>query len=163
MAIGAATFSDFGAAVSDLFSYEATGYKVQALQFEQQNYEAAAALALTNKQYTETSTAIKEQQLQRETYMGIGRTEAAVANAGFAASGSALDILKESAQQGATAKAAVGQQGLITEAGYQEQHDAYMNMSQAAQSAQQAEKTAGQGDLFSAGLKLAAGLATFLL
>jgi hypothetical protein len=45
------------------------------------------------------------------------RHAAQVAGDGFAASGSALDILRSSAAQGAIAKAVTGYQGLITEAG----------------------------------------------
>lgn len=160
MALGSATFNDLGGATSDLFSFLSTGYKEQALQFEEQNYEDAAGLALQNKQYTQTSTEIKQQQQDRELYMGLGKTEAAVGGAGFELSGNAVDLLRESAQQGATARAAVGQQGLITEAGYQEQHDSYMNMAAAAQAAESAEKEAGIGNLIGGGLKLAAAAAT---
>ncbi len=44
-----------------------------------------------------------------------------MAGAGLGESGSALDILRDSASQGALTKATLGQQGLINEAGYQEQ------------------------------------------
>lgn len=162
MAVGANTFQDLGGAVSDIFNYEAAGYKEQALQFEEQNYEAAGQLALQNEQFTKTSTAIKQQQSDRELYQSLGKTRSAVAGAGLDLSGSSLDILRESAQQGAATRAVIGQQGLITEAGYQEQATSYENMAKAAQVAEQAEKTSQFGDLLGGGLKLAAAVATVL-
>lgn len=162
MAISDRTINDLGGAVSDIFNYEALGSKEEALQFEEQNYEAASQLALQNEQFTKTSTAIKQQQSDRELYQSLGRTTGAVAGAELDLSGSSLDILRESAQQGATTRAVIGQQGLITEAGYQEQAQSYQNMAQAAQVAENAEKTSGIGDLIGAGLKGAAAIATLI-
>jgi hypothetical protein len=87
------------------------------------------------------STAIKESQADRNLYQALGTTRADFAvglfarpmncriwrcsGAGFAESGSALDLLRESASQGAMTKAVLGEQGLITEAGYQEQAQSY--------------------------------------
>jgi hypothetical protein len=51
--------------------------------------------------------------------MARGGIQASTAGSGFQASGSSLDILRDSASQGAIAHAVLGQQGLITEAGYQ--------------------------------------------
>jgi hypothetical protein len=161
MAVGPATFNDLGGGVAALFAFEAEGYKKQGLQFEEQNYEAAAQLALQNEQFTKTSTAIKQSQSDRNLYMSLGKTSAAVAGGGLAQSGSALDLLRTSAEQGATTTAAVGQQGLITEAGYQEQADAYTNMARAAQVAENATDNAAFGDLLGGGLKFAAMAATF--
>lgn len=94
--------------------------------------------------------------------LSLGKTTATQAGAGFAQSGSALDILRTSAQQGATTRAVIGQQGLITEAGYQEQSEAYQNMASAAGTAINAEKTSETGDLIGAGLKGAAALASLI-
>ena len=160
MAFGASTFSDLGAGVGDLFAAAATSDKEQGLQFEEQNYEAAAGLALQNEQFTKTSTAIKQGQADRELYMSLGKTKAGEAGAGLAQSGSAIDLLRSSAQQGATTNAVIGQQGLITEAGYQEQHDSYMNMASAAKSAEDAASLGGIGDLIGGSLKFLAAGAT---
>jgi hypothetical protein len=160
MAVSSQTFSDLGGGVSDLFSAAGQTYKEQGLQFEQQNYQAAAGLALQNKQYVKTSTAIQQGQQERQLYMGLGRTKSELGGAGLAESGNALDLLRESAQQGATATAALGQQGLINEAGYQEQADAYTNMANAANSAIKGAKLAAIGEEIGAGLKFAGSLAT---
>jgi len=158
--VGSSTFSDLGGAVSDLFSAEATGYKQEALSFEAENYDAAATLAQQNEQITKTSTAIKQQQSDRELYMSLGKTQAAVGGAGLAESGNSLDLLRTSAQQGATQRAVLGQQGLIQEAGYQEQAASYQNMASAAEVAIKAEGEAKTGDYIGAGLKAAGAAAS---
>src|SRR4051812_29801498 len=101
MPLGGSTFSYIGGAVSDLFAADAYKAKAKGDEFEKQNYQLAATYADQNAQYTEWSTAIKLTQAQRELSKSMGQTSADVAGAGFAASGSALDILRESATQGA--------------------------------------------------------------
>ncbi len=125
-------FSEFGAAASDLFAGFAASEKIKGIQLEGQAYTEAAQLARQNVEYTKMSTGIQEAQAERELYGSLGRTEAQVAGAGFAAGGSALDILRSSASQGALQKAVIGEQGLITEAGYQEQARSYDLMASAA-------------------------------
>jgi hypothetical protein len=150
MSVSSATFSDIGGAVSDLFAgFSATtqaGLKAEGLNISAQGtrlkaqgdlaqaseYDLAGNLATANEQYTETSTAIKEMQQQRSNTLQIGTQQADIAGAGFANSGSALDILADSASQGALAKAVLGQQGLITEAGYTEQANSFATMAAAA-------------------------------
>jgi hypothetical protein len=149
MAFGQATFSDASGAVSDLFAADADRSKASGLRLKAQgdvlegkNYDLASDLALQNEKFTETSTQIKQAQLDRSIYQTIGGQQADVAGGGFAASGSALDLLRDSASQGALTKAVAGQQGLITEAGYTEQATSYQNMSKAAALAAQADTEA---------------------
>ena len=118
MQVGPTTFSDAGGAVSDLFAAEGDKYKQQVDLIEQQMYTSDAGLATQNAQFTATSTAIKLAQQSRANVQSQGQTEADVAGAGFANSGSSLDILSNNAQQGALTSAVMQQQGLITEAGY---------------------------------------------
>lgn len=145
MAISNSLFTDAAGSVSDLFAgigaSTQAGLKAQGLDIQAQgdlaeatNYDAAATLAGQNAQYTASSTAIKEAQLQRQTTLAIGGQQADVAGAGFASSGSALDLMRSSAEQGALTKAVAGQQGLIQQAGYQEQQQSYETMSAAAKS-----------------------------
>src|SRR5262249_4272749 len=115
-----------------------------------------------NVQYTQWSTNIKQMQEDRELSKSLGETRADIAGAGFAASGSALDLLRESASQGAIARAVTGEQGLITEAGYAEQAASYRNMADAAQVAIDAENKAAQGAKITAGIKFAAGAVSML-
>ncbi len=144
--------------------------KAQGDLAEASEYDLAGGLALKNKAFTEQSQQIKQMQLDRQIETSQGETEAGVAGAGFAKSGSALDLLRDSASQGALTKAVLGQQGLITEAGFQEQSDSYNLMSSAARSAAAQEfdianqtedmaKTAATGSFISAGIKGATAIA----
>jgi hypothetical protein len=99
-------------------------------------------------------------QAERTTYQSMSQTKADIAGGGFAASGSGLDILAQSASQGALQQAVIQRQGLITEAGYQEQAQSYLNMESAADMAASAEKKAATGADIGAGLQFAAGLAS---
>src|SRR5258708_322798 len=170
MAFGQQPFSDFSGAASDIFSSQLTSeslkIKAQGDLAEARSYDMAAQLALLNENYTKTETAVKEAQNEREIYQTISQQEAGVAGGGLAESGSALDLLRSSASQGALSQAIIGQQGLITEAGYQEQHDSYMNMASAARQAAASEenlasKTSEFG-FITGGIKVAAGIATLL-
>jgi hypothetical protein len=142
MAFGSGTISAFGGAASDLFAGFGDKAKAQGDFAEARSYDLAGGLAAQNEKFTETSTAIKEAQQQRSMTQTLGGQEADVAGAGFAESGSALDLLRDSASQGALTHAVLGQQGLITEAGYNEQAASYKNMSQAATAAGNAENQA---------------------
>ena len=95
-------------------------------------YDLAKALATQNANYTAASTAISAAQQDRATTMTIGSQKAAVGGAGLEESGSALDLLRDSASQGALAKSVLVTQGQMTEAGYTEQANSYGAMSAAA-------------------------------
>jgi hypothetical protein len=160
MAVGSNTFSAAGNAVNDLFAGFAAQTKAKGNRLQAQQYDLAEKYALENKQFAETSTAIKEQQTQRSIESVIGQQQADVAAGGFASSGSALDLLRDSMSQGALTKAVVGQQGLIEEAGYQEQADSYAIMAKSARLAADAEDTASIGSFISAGVKGAFAIAS---
>lgn len=163
MAFGSSTFSGLGGAVSDLFAAEGHRLKARGDKFEQENYDLAAQLADKNVQFAATSTAIKQHQADRELFKSLGTTQADVAGAGFAESGSALDILRSSASEGALSKAVLSEQGLITEEGYKQQAQSYRNMSRAAQVAIDAEENAAIGSEITGALKGIAGLATLAI
>ena len=169
--ISGSTFSNVGGAVSDLFQsqYSADALRIKASGdlAEAQTYGLAQGLAEQNAAFTEQSTAIQEMQKQREITMNLGAQRAAVASSGFEASGSALDVLRDSASQGALAKQVLGQQGLITEAGYKEQAQSYGIMQSAAQSAAAQEQHLASkeetGGMISAAIKGAAAVASIFL
>jgi hypothetical protein len=143
------------AGIGDIYSSEASKAKAAYDITEGKEYSEAAALAGQNEQFTQMSTAIKEAQQSRQIAMGEGATEAGVAGAGFAKSGSALDIMRSNAQQGALQQAVTGQQGLITEAGYAEQQASYTLMAGAADQAAAAEETAAKGEMIEGVINLA--------
>jgi hypothetical protein len=163
MAFGNSTFSDLSGAVGDLFAAEGHRLKAEGNRVEAENYDLASDLSLKNARYTEQSTAIKQAQLDRENYKVLGGQAADVAGAGFAASGSALDLMRESASQGALTKAVGQQQGLITEEGYQEQAQSYQNMAKAARLAAEAEDNAATGSEITGAIKGVASIATLFV
>lgn len=160
MAVSSSTFSDFGGAVSDLFAASGDQSKATGDRIEAQDYDLASTLATQNEAFTETSTAIKQAQTDRQIYQTMGGVTANTAGSGFAASGSSLDVLRDSAAQGALTKAVAGQQGLIAEAGYNEQAKSYTNMADAANIAADAADKAASGSTISGILKGVAGVAS---
>jgi hypothetical protein len=146
-------------ASSTRLSAESLRTKARGDLAEASNYDLAAGLARQNEAYTEQSTRIQQAQLDRQVTQTIGGQQASVAGAGFAASGSALDILRDSASQGALAKGVLAQQGVISEAGYEEQAKSFDTMSAAGRATAASEfgiadKTdiiAGQQDEIAAG------------
>lgn len=145
-------FSGASTGVSDLFAGIGDDAKAQGDLAEQQQYNLAAQYAGQEEQYAVASTAIKQAQQNREVSMAMGRTVNEVAGAGFTKSGSALDVLRGNAQQGALQNAVLGQQGLITEQGYTEQQQSYQSMAEAAGSAASAAKEAGIGSFIAGGI-----------
>jgi len=160
MALGVGTINSISGAVQDIFASGAHETKAKGLRIEADNYDLASGYADKNAKFTETSTAIKQAQLDRELYRTIGGQAADIAGAGFAASGSALDIMRDSASQGALTKAVGSLQGLITEEGYKVQSETYTNMGKAARMAADAEDDAATGALVSGGFKAAAAVAS---
>ena len=120
--------SSIGGAVSDLFG--AKGATASA-----DSYMSAAAIAEQNAVLAKQATGIKETQTSRQIFQTIGAQKAAVGGAGFAASGTALDLLRSSASQGALSKAMIANQGAITENAYAEQAGAFKGMASASKAA----------------------------
>jgi hypothetical protein len=146
--ISAAGFSDLGGAVSDLFG--AVGSFASA-----KGYSKAAGLASQNAEIAAQSTAIQETQAQRKIYQTIGGQKADVAGAGLAASGSALDVMRDSAQQGSLTKQLIANQGAINIAGYEEEAANYSAMASAS-------KASGTGGILGSILKVASFAAPFI-
>lgn len=135
MAIGAA-LQDFGGAVSDLFGAKGSDASAQ-------SYAGAAAIAGQNEQIAGEATKIQETQESRQIYQTIGTQKAQVGGAGFASSGTALDLLRSSASQGALVKAQTAAQGAITENSYAEQQGFYSGMQGAAQASSKGSSIGG--------------------
>lgn len=161
MALSATTFSDIGGAVSDLFGASAFRTKAAGLRTEGAEYLAARDLAFQNEAFTKNSTEIQEMQTNRAIEKTLGGQAAQVAASGFGNAGSALDLLRDSANQGALQKAVLSQQGLITEAGYEQQAKSYNLMAANAEMAANAADKAASGATFGAFLK--GGAAVFSL
>jgi hypothetical protein len=163
MAFGSGTISSIGGAAQDLFAADAHRSKAAGLRIEAGNYDRSSAFAEKNEEFTETSTAIKQAQMDRDIYKTLGGQAADVAGAGFTASGSALDLMRDSASQGALMKAVGGLQGLITEEGYDVQAKNFTAMGQAARLAAAAEDEAATASLWSGGFKAAAAVTSIFV
>jgi hypothetical protein len=160
MAFSSATGGAAGATVSDLFQGFADQTKAKGDYAEAANYNLAADYANQEAAFTKQSTAIQQFQQGRELTKSLGQTAADVAGAGFATGGSAIDLLRDSASQGALAKAVRGEQGLITEQGYQEQASSFESMANAAVLAGGEANKAATGDFIGAGISGATAIAS---
>jgi hypothetical protein len=112
-------------------SAESLRTKAQGDLAEATNYDLAAGLAQQNEAFTEQSTRIQNAQAARQETLVLGGQRAQVAGAGFALGGNALDIMRDSASQAALQRGVLQQQGLITEAGYEEQAKSFQTMAAA--------------------------------
>ena len=168
MAFGNLTFANGGGAVSDILQSQASAdalqIKARGNRFEADNYDQAERLARDNAAFTEQSTAIKKTQAERELYLGMGQTVSDVSGSGFSMSGSALDLMRMGASQGALTQAVIQQQGLMTEYGYNVQADSYRNMATASRWAADAQddlaSTTERNGYITGGLKGAAAIAS---
>lgn len=102
---------------------------------ESKSYKRAAGLSEQNAEITRASTRIQQTQAQREIFQTIGGQQAQVGSAGFASSGSALDLMRSSASQGALTKSLIQAQGTINANGYESEAESYRSMSKASKAA----------------------------
>lgn len=161
---------DVAGGVGDIFSGYSTAaaddLKAEGLFAEAKSYGLAGELAGENEKFTEESTAIQLAAQERNFEKVSGQSQADIAGAGFANSGSAQDIMRENAQQGAVAHQLIAQQGLMTEAGYTEQQQSYKIMQDAANAAGEKEQSMADDAItagwVTGGLKFAAAAAMFI-
>lgn len=169
--VGQGLFNGIGGAVNDLFSSEsaAEGLRLRSRGnlAEAGLYDESARLSRLNEEFTRQSTEIQQVQTERNIMQTIGKQQSDVAGSGFAASGTALDLLRSSAQQGALTHQLLGQQGLITEAGQEQQAHSYDVMAGVARDTastldNQADNTETAG-MVGAGFKAAGALASLFV
>ena len=156
MAYGTSNVNAAAGGISDIFAGFGDIDKMKADELEQGQYDQAAAFAGQEAQYSQDSTAIQLAQKNRETTMAMGKTASEVAGAGFAASGSALDVMRSNAQQGALASAVTSEQGQIQTQGYQEQQASYNTMAEIAGNAAKSANLASIGSFVGAGISFVA-------
>lgn len=149
MPLSAGGFADLGSAVSDIFG--AVGSAASA-----KGYSQAAGYAQQNAELAQQSTRIQELQASRKIYQTIGGQQADIAGAGLAKSGGALDIMRDSANQGSLTKQLIANQGAITVSGYQAESANYQAMATAA-------KAKSSGGFLSGLLNIGAAAASFAI
>lgn len=119
---------------------------------QEENYANAAQMAEQNANLTAYSTQVQQYQAQRKTNQVIGMQQAAVGASGFQESGSALDLLRSSTQQGALTQSMIGLQGQMNEDQYKEEEETYQNEAKAA-------SVAGRMNMIGAAITGVAGVA----
>ena len=149
MAFGLDTIGDFSGAVKDIFG--GLGQQQSA-----STYRQAAAIAGQNADYAGESAAIRTYQVERKAYQTVSGQAADVASAGFANSGSALDLLRDSTAQGHLSSAASQIQGQMDINNYKQSQTAYLGEATAAD-------TAAKGDFIGSAMKLVGGIASIFL
>lgn len=127
----------FGNAASDAGAAAAFGSEAEGDAAEATAYGQASKYALQNAEISKQSTKLQEFQTQRQVYQTIGAGQAAAGNNGVTGGGSAQDIMRSSAGQGALVNQVIGEQGIINETAYEEQGSQYTGMQKAALAAQQ--------------------------
>ena len=137
-----------GSAVTDLFG--GLGDLAEAGEYEQ-----AADLAKEEAQFTQIQTGVQVVQQQRQITQALGSETAGYASSGIAMSGTALDVLQSSAEQGALAKQMTQFKGEQQVYAYDEQAKSYEQMAEAAQNA-------STGSFIGAGIQAVASIAAFL-
>ncbi len=158
MAISSNTFNYFGGAIQDIFSIGASKARAQGQRLEASQYDLAAGQARHNEELSKVSTEIKTAQQQRAFLKTTGAQQAGVAAAGFSSSGSALDLMRESAQQGALERGVLQQQGLIEQESFEVQAKSFDIMAQASRLSADASDKAADNAWWTAGVKIAAGI-----
>ncbi len=132
----------FGAFEAGQSTAAADRAKARGFGLESTAYTQAAGYAQGNVDLAEEAKAIKNYQTMRHVAAVEGSQKAAVGGAGFAESGTALSLLKDSAAQGALASGLVNVQGEIQAQGYRAQQASDLALSNEALNAQAAAKHA---------------------
>lgn len=83
--------------------------------FASSSYGKAASLYGNDIEFAKESTALKQVAANRQIFQTMGATRAEVGGSGLKAAGSALDILRSSAQQASQFKGQIAVQGAIDE------------------------------------------------
>ncbi len=128
--------SDFGGAANALFG--ARGATAAA-----GSYREAAGIVNQNAILAATATQIRQTQEERRQYQVFGKQRAGVGGAGFAESGTAINLLRSSHQQGALTKALISNAGAITANTYAAQAGQYNAMADAAKASSTAQEIGG--------------------
>lgn len=138
-AIGTA-IGDFGGAVTDLFASGGS-------EAESKGYTQAATLEGQNATLAKAATGIQVAQTQRSVYQASSSGQAAAGGNGLALSGSAGDILRSTAQQGALATSLIQTQGGINENAYKAEEEAYTSQASAADATAKGQQAGGALDI----------------
>jgi hypothetical protein len=145
--LGSIDFGGIGGAVSDIFGGMGTLAGAKAYKVSAQYSRKAAQYATENAGIAESSGRVKQLQANRQIYQVIGGQQADVAGAGFAKSGSALDLLRSSVEQGALTKALLSNQTAIEVRGYKQEAEGKLAEAASYDAQASAQKKSGIGGI----------------
>lgn len=148
----AVDFEKIGGAVGDIFGAVGGLKDAKGLKSQAQGYERAAAISDLNKEIAGQASAIQMVQSDRDIYKALGSQAAAIGGANLAASGSALDIMRDSARQGSLTKQLLGRQSQIEQLAYEQEADSYKQMAAASTSAASSAKKSATGKIIGTAL-----------
>jgi hypothetical protein len=126
--LASADFAGIGGAVKDIFG------GIGDLQ-EASAYNTAAKYSQINATIEQESERIQTTQAQRHLNQVLGAQQAEAGGAGLASKGSILNVVRNSASQGALQKAIIQEQGQIKVEGYEQAAAQYKSMASAADTA----------------------------
>ena len=129
MAIDFSGLGTIGAGIGDLFDAAMSKDAAKSL-------DVAGTMEETNAKIAKASIGIQHAAIARDIYKVTGGQRADIAGGGFTLSGSALDVMQDSARQGSLAQSLVQNQGMIEVQAHEIQ--AYTLHAQAAQARAQA-------------------------
>lgn len=152
-------FDYAGGAVQDLFSSEGSKISAGGSRRAAAGYRRAGELATENLDYLGQSTNLKLLQADRSIYQTISSAEATISGNGLKASGSALDILRDSASQGELTKNIIGLQGNIDANAMKQQIASFGAQADQYDAAAEAADNASTGSMISGAIKGAAAIA----
>lgn len=145
--LGSIDFGGIGGAVSSVFGGIGTLQGAKGFTAAAQFAQKAAQYAAENATIAEATGRIQKLQAQRQIEQQIGGQQADIAGAGFARSGSALDLMRDSAAQGALTKGLIANQAAINVRGYQEEAQGKLAEAQSYNAQAAAAKTSGIGSI----------------
>lgn len=158
-----AGFNSAGMAVQSIFGAKASRTMAAGYDASAATYGQAAALARKNAKIVEQSTELKTMQTERQLYKVIGGQQSDVAGAGFAAKGTALDLLADSTSQGELTLSLIELQGEIDVNAYMTQAAAYEGQAALATSQASAARTNAQGSQIGGYIHAATSLFNFAM
>lgn len=151
-------FSGLGGAVQGIFGGVAANKTASGYAASAAGYAKASQIAAQNEQISRVGTSIKQLQASREIFRALGGQQADIAGAGLKATGSALDVIRASAAEGALTRQLIGLQGSIEALGYRQEAESYASMAQSAAASGSASKSSGLGSTIGGLISGAAGL-----
>lgn len=151
-------FGGIGSAASDIFgglgSFDtAKGYKAQAKGFER-----AGEISGINRELARQAADITAVQADRDIYQTLGSQQAAIGGSGLAATGSALDIIRDSARQASLTKSLLSRNAQIEDLAYEQEAISFAAQAAAAKANAKSSKKSGIGGLVKGAITIGAAI-----